>query len=183
MLISLGPANASSFCKRVKYEKSSQVTATKHQDDQRQQHHLYLFIGPAHICPTKTCSTTKHPPSQPRSNPQTEKSPKVVVKPFKSIPDKRQAHLGALLLLGGRAGAVAGGLGGLEHGGVVRLVDLVGREVGRVDVGRQARLEGRADPPQAVELDAPEEGVVLDLVRAAAAEAVFRVADQAGGWW
>jgi hypothetical protein len=113
-----------------------------------------------------------------RPSAQKKESPKVIIKPLKRIPNKRQAHLRALLLLRRRA-AVAG-LGGLEQRGVVRLVDLVGREVGRVDVGRQARLEGRADPAQAVELDAAEEGVVLDLVRAAAAEAVLRVADQAG---
>ena len=71
-------------------------------------------------------------------------------------------------------------MGGLEQRGVVRLVDLVGGEVGRVDVGRQAGLERRADAPQAVELDAPEEGVVLELVRAAAAQPVLRVANETG---
>jgi hypothetical protein len=111
---------------------------------------------------------------------QRKRSPEVVIEPLERVPNKRQAHLGALLLLA-RGGTTSGaaGLGGLEHGGVVRLVNLVGREVGRVDVGRQARLERRADPPQAVELDATEEGVALDLVRAAAAEPVLRVADQA----
>ena len=106
------------------------------------------------------------------------RSPEVVIKPLKGIPNKRQAHLRALLLLPGRAAGAVPSLGGLEVRGIVRLVDLVGGEVGRVDVGRQARLKRRADPPQAVELDAPEEGVVLELVRAAAADAVFGVADQ-----
>jgi hypothetical protein len=103
-------------------------------------------------------------------------SPEVVVEPLERVPNERQAHLGALLLL---LVAVAG-LGGAQQRGVVRLVDLVGGEVGRVDVGGQTRLERRADAPQAVKLDAAEEGVVLDLVRAAAAEAVLRVADEAG---
>lgn len=102
----------------------------------------------------------------------TPRSPKVVIKPLKRIPNKRQAHLGALLRRHG-----VPGLRGLEHGRVVRLVDLVGREVRGIDVRRETRLKGRPDAPQAVELDAAEEMVGLDLMRTAAAEAVLRVAD------
>jgi hypothetical protein len=127
---------------------------------------------PTAHCPAASPQVSPHNPS--------EKSPKVIIKPLKRIPDKRQAHLGALLLLRRPAAGTVAGLRGLEQRRVVRLVDLVGREVGRVDVGGEARLEGRADAAQAVELDAAEEGVVLNLVRAAAAEAVLRVADQAG---
>jgi hypothetical protein len=127
---------------------------------------------------TRVASPNLTKPRKPANPPQ---SPEVVVEPLEGIPDKRQAHLRALLLLrrtATSAGAVPR-LCGLEQRGVVRLVDLVGGEVGRVDVRRQARLERRADAAQAVELDAAEEGVVLELVGAAAAEAVLRVADQA----
>lgn len=109
-------------------------------------------------------------------------SPEVVIEPLERVSDEGQAHLGALVLGGGARGGGrrgAGGLGGLEQGGVVGLIDLVGGEVGGVDVGCQARLEGGADPAQAVEFDAPEEVVALDLVRTASAEAVLRVADEA----
>lgn len=111
-------------------------------------------------------------------------SPEVVIEPLEGVPNERQAHLGAFVLggrAGGDGGGGAGGLGGLEQGGVVGLVDLVGGEVGRVDVGGQARLEGGADPAQAVELDAPKEVVALDLMGSASAETVLRVTDEAGG--
>lgn len=110
-------------------------------------------------------------------------SAEVVIESFESVPNKRETHLRALLLLSGRqtTSSTVPGLGGLEVRGIVRLVDLIGREVGGIDVGRKARLKRRADPPQAVELDAPEKGVVLELVRAAAADAIFRVADQTVG--
>ena len=67
----------------------------------------------------------------------------------------------------------------LEHRRVVRLVDLVRREVRRVDRRRQPRLERRPDPPQTVELHAPEERVVLDLVRSAPTEPHLCVTDKA----
>jgi hypothetical protein len=103
-------------------------------------------------------------------------SPEVVVEALEGVPYERQAHLGTLLHLL----RVIPSLRGLEQCGVVRLVDLVGGEVGRVDVGRQARLERRTDPPQAVELNASEEGVVFDLVRTATAKTIFRVANKTG---
>ena len=108
------------------------------------------------------------------------RSSKVIIEPLKGVADERKAHLGTLVLLsrGGNGGA-ADGLG-LEQGGVVGLVDLVGGEVGGVDVGGQTGLEGGADPAQALELDTPEEGVVLDFVSATSSETVFRVAYETG---
>lgn len=72
-------------------------------------------------------------------------SSEVVVEPLEGVPNEGQAHLGALLLLS-RALA-PGRLLGAEDSGVVRLVDFVGREVGRVNVGGQPRLKWCADPP------------------------------------
>ena len=49
------------------------------------------------------------------------------------------------------------------RGRMVRLVDLVGGEVGDVDVGVEAGLEGSADLAEAVPGDAAEEIVGFDL--------------------
>ena len=106
-------------------------------------------------------------------------SSEVVVKPLEGVSDKRQTHFGTLLLLT-LADAALGRLLRLKQGGVVRLVDLVRREVGGVDVGRQTRLEGGADTPQAIELYTEEESVALDFVCAPAAETVLRVTNEAG---
>ena len=45
----------------------------------------------------------------------------------------------------------------------VRLVDLVRRKVGHVDVGVETGLERCADVPQAIPVDATEKVVALDL--------------------
>jgi len=70
------------------------------------------------------------------------------------------------------------------HMRVIVLVDLVGREVAAVDVGGQARLEGRADLAQLLEDDAFEEGVRADVGAAKLArggpEAGGGVAEEAG---
>lgn len=65
---------------------------------------------------------------------------------------------------------------------MVALVDLVGGEVGDIDVGVELRFERRADLAQLVPDHAAEEWVVFDLLRAAGpAEAVGGVAEEAGG--
>lgn len=46
---------------------------------------------------------------------------------------------------------------------VIRLVDFVGREVGDVDVGLEARFERGADFAEGVPIDAAEEVVLFDL--------------------
>ena len=101
----------------------------------------------------------------------------VAVEPLECVPNKGQAHLGGLFLLSQTL--APGCLLGTEDRRVVRLVDLVGREVRRVNVGGQPWLEGCADPPKALEFHPAEEGMALDLVRAAPPEPVFRVADEA----
>lgn len=68
---------------------------------------------------------------------------------------------------------------GPQRGRVVALVDLVGGEVGDVDVGVELRLEGGADLAQLIPDHAAEEGVVFDLLGAAGpAEAVGGVAEE-----
>lgn len=104
-----------------------------------------------------------------------EQLSEVIVKPLERVPDEWQAQLGTLVLL---SIAIAS-LSGLEQSGIVRLVDFVSREVGGIDVGRQPWLEWGPDAPQVLKLDAPEEGVVLDLVRATATETILGIADQA----
>lgn len=102
-------------------------------------------------------------------------SPEVVLKPLERVPNEGQGHLGGLLLLGG----------GLEgrvvdfHGGGSLQLELLGGEVGGVGLGDEAGLEGRAEAPQVVKVDAGEERVLLDLVGADTAEAGLGVADEA----
>lgn len=106
-------------------------------------------------------------------------SSKVVIEPLEGISKKGEAHLGALFLRPWHlAVAASSGLSGLQQRGIVRLVDLVRREVGGVDVGGQPGLEWCPDSAQTVELDAPEERMALDLVRPSATETVLRVANQ-----
>lgn len=102
--------------------------------------------------------------------------PEVILKALKGVPYKRQRHLGRLVLFRRR--------GGLEPavdlhrvGGL--LLEVLGGEVGRVDVGREARLKGGAEAAQVVEVDAREEGVAFELLGPAAPQAVLAVADEA----
>lgn len=99
----------------------------------------------------------------------------VVIEPLEGVTNERQAHLGRLLDNG--RPSLLDRLR-LEQRCVVGLVDLVRGEVCCVDVGCQAGLEGCADATQAVELDAAEEGMTLDLMGATATNSVLAVADE-----
>lgn len=106
------------------------------------------------------------------------RSPEVVVEALEGISNERQTHLRRLLRFARSPGRDLCLLD-LEHRRVVGLVNLVCGEVRSVDSTRKARLERSADPAQRVKFDAAEEGVALDLVRAAAAETVLGVDDEA----
>lgn len=72
-----------------------------------------------------------------------------------------------------------GSLGPVRSASVV-LVDLVDREVSRINVRVQLGLEWRADPSQRIPVNATEERMLLDLASPTnTAEAVFGIADQA----
>lgn len=101
----------------------------------------------------------------------------VVIEPLESVTNKWQAHLGRLL--GSCASAVVLDGLGLEQSCVVGLINLVGREVGGVDVGRQARLERSANATQAIKVDTAEERVALELMGTSPSKSVLRVADHA----
>jgi len=90
-------------------------------------------------------------------------SASVVVETLEGISEERQALLKRLF--SGSGTTLLHRLL-LEDGGVVRLVDLVSREVGCVNVGGETRLERRANAAQAVEVNSTEEGVALDLLGA-----------------
>lgn len=105
------------------------------------------------------------------------------VEALKGIAHEWNDELGRLVRVGGALGP--------HGGGRVGLVDLVGGEVGDVDVGLELRLKGSLDAAQVLEHDAAEEGVLLDLLRSLAPETVGRVANEAnfvkkrsvsGGW-
>lgn len=104
--------------------------------------------------------------------------PEVVIEPLEGVSNEWQAHLWALLhpahLLGSGLDLL-----GLEQRGVVGLVDLVGGEVGSVDVTGQPGLEWSSDSPQLFKLDTAEEGVALDLMGTTTAQTVLSVAYEA----
>lgn len=115
-------------------------------------------------------------PHKPKHTPMLlSASAEVVLKSLKRIPDKRQRHLWRLLLLGSR-----GGLQPAVHLHSVGSLQLqvLGGEVGGVDVRRQARLEGGTEAAEVVEIDAGEEWVAPQLVGSTTAEAVLAIADE-----
>lgn len=107
-------------------------------------------------------------------------SSEVVVETLECVSNEGQAEFWAFLLLRRCSGAPSSLLS-LEQCGVIRLVDLVRREVCGIDSGCKTGLEGRTDAAQAVELDAAEEGVALDFMSTTATETVLSVADKAYG--
>lgn len=62
-------------------------------------------------------------------------------------------------------------------GSIVGLINLVSREVGRVDIRQELGLERRTDPAKSLKFDSAEEFVALDLVGSSMAKTVLRVAD------
>lgn len=100
----------------------------------------------------------------------------VVIEALERVPDEWQTHLGRLLHC--RGAALLDGLR-LENRGIVGLINLIGREVGSINVGGQTWLKGRANATKAVELDTSEECMVLNLMRSTTAKTVFCVADHA----
>lgn len=104
----------------------------------------------------------------------------VVVESLEGISNEGQAHLGTLLHDTYGLGSLH--LLRLKQSRVVGLIDLVRREVCRIDVAREAWLEGSPDASERVEFDATEEGVALDLMSAAATQTVLGVTDQAVEW-
>ena len=105
-------------------------------------------------------------------------SPKVVVlEALESVTDKRQAHLRRLittLTAGSRSRSR-----NFQVGSVVRLINLVNREVGCIDVGGEFGLEGCADTAKSVKFDSAEEFVALNLISTTTAKAVLCVANKA----
>lgn len=63
-------------------------------------------------------------------------------------------------------------------GGIVSLINLIRREVSRVDVGCKFGLEGGTNTAKSVEFDSTEELVVFDLISTSTAQADLGVTDQ-----
>ena len=66
----------------------------------------------------------------------------------------------------------------LKQASILGLIELVGGEVGGVNIGSQAWLERCPDPTQFVKLDSSKERVRFQLVRSATSKSVLRVANQ-----
>ena len=89
------------------------------------------------------------------------------------VPDERKTHLGSNIF------SCLRGLS-TKNGAVVILVDLVDREVLRINIRLQLGLERSTDTAQTVPLNSAEEGVLLDLIGTAdAAKTVLSIADEA----
>jgi hypothetical protein len=110
-----------------------------------------------------------------RKLPQSSKI--VVLKALKSVADKWQTHVRLLVTKltisrGGRSSCS-------QVGSIIRLVNLVNREVGRVNVRGEFGLEGCPDAAKSVEFNSTEELVVLDLIRTTTAKADLCIANKA----
>ena len=90
------------------------------------------------------------------------------------VPDKRKTHLSRRALVE----LLLRRLGQARRRSVV-LLDLIGGEVGDVDIGGQLRLKRRTDTAELGAEDATEEGVRFDLLSTATAQTIGRVTDQA----
>lgn len=104
-------------------------------------------------------------------------STEVVLEPLEGVSNKRQRHLGRLVLFWIRLQCP--GVRVIDVHGVGGLgLQLLGGKVRRIDLGRETRLEGGPESPEIVKVDTCKEGVLLDLVGPEASESGFRVADQ-----
>jgi hypothetical protein len=97
-------------------------------------------------------------------------SSEVVIEPLEGVANKWQAHLGRLLW---RPRAALLDSLCFQQRRVVRLVDLIRWEVRSIDVRGKAWLERRTDATEAIELNASEKGVDLDLVCSAPTQTVL----------
>lgn len=129
-----------------------------------------LFPSTAPVHRTGFASWTDHAASHATSTHLSE----VVIKSLECVADEWQAHLWRLLNLVALLDSLC-----LEDSGVIGLINFISREISRVDVGGQARLEGCADTAQAIKLNTAEESMTLDFVGTATAETVLCVTDHA----
>lgn len=95
---------------------------------------------------------------------------KVVIESFKGVSNKWQAHLWRLFNLAALLQCLS-----FENGSIISLVNLVGREVGGVNVRCQARLEWSSDTTKTVKFDTTEEGMILDFVGTPPSKTVLSV--------
>jgi len=68
----------------------------------------------------------------------------------------------------------------LQVSSIVGLINLVSREVGRIDIGGKLGLERCSDSAQAVKVNTAEKLVLLDFFGTSSAKTTFVVADNAG---
>jgi len=101
----------------------------------------------------------------------------VVVETLERITNEWQAHLRRIFTwssttCSGRRSSR------LQVGGIIGLIDLIRREVGRINIGSEFGLEWCADPAQIFKLDTTEEFVVLDLICPATTKTILSVTNK-----
>src|SRR5436309_8052060 len=94
----------------------------------------------------------------------------IAFKPLVSVSEKWQSQLRIRLTWLGR-------IHGFQMRGIIRLVDLVNREIRRIDVGGKLGLERRTDLSQLIKDNTTEEWMSFDLCSTTATKAVFSVAN------
>lgn len=99
-----------------------------------------------------------------------------VVESLECVANERQAHLRGLDTR--RSSCRSSSL--LQMGCVVRLVDLVSGEVGGVNVGGKLGFKRCSNPTQAIEVNATEKLVRLDLVGTSSPKTILGVAYETG---
>src|SRR3954447_19698955 len=98
-------------------------------------------------------------------------------KPLEGITDEGQAHLRCIF---SRlcTSSCSRRRSRLQMSGIIGLVNLICREVCRIDIRSQLRLEWCSDTAKSIEFNATEEFMVLDLICTTSAETILCITNK-----
>jgi hypothetical protein len=106
-----------------------------------------------------------------------ESSEVVVLKALERVADEWQAHFGCIIT--SLAICCSGRSCSFEVRSIIGLINLISREVGRVDIRGEFGLEWGSDSAKSIELNSTEEFVVLNLICTSTAKTILGVANKA----
>lgn len=104
-------------------------------------------------------------------------SSKVVVETLESITNEWQAHFWCVFSRW-PTGSCCGSSGSFQVGGVISLVNLIGWEICRIDIGSKFGLEWRTYTAKSIEFNATEEFVILNLICTTTTETILGITNK-----